>query len=48
MKIYSASHFQMTDIIGEYIPVSEVSYEYEGPIALSKGATDEEKATAAT
>jgi hypothetical protein len=37
MKIYIQKTVQMTDTIGEYIPVSEISFEYEGPLDLQKG-----------
>jgi hypothetical protein len=37
VKIYRSKTVQMTDVIGEYIPVSEVSFEYAGPIAEAKG-----------
>jgi len=33
MKVYTKIVLQMTDTIGEYIPVEERSYEYEGPVA---------------
>lgn len=33
MKIYTKIVLQMTDKIGEYLPVAEESYEYDGPIA---------------
>jgi hypothetical protein len=38
MKIVTFARFQMTDKVGEYIPVSEVSYEYAGPLALADRA----------
>lgn len=37
MKIYTSITYQMTDTIGEYIPVSEVSYDYDAPVELCKG-----------
>jgi hypothetical protein len=37
MKIYTSKTVQMTDNIGEYLPVSEVSYDYDGPLDLQKG-----------
>jgi hypothetical protein len=38
MKIKTFVKVQMTDKIGEYIPVSEVAYEYVGPLALADRA----------
>jgi hypothetical protein len=32
-KVYTKVVYQLTDKIGEYIPVSEESYEYDGPVA---------------
>jgi hypothetical protein len=47
MKFYSCVKVQMTDVIGEYLPVSKVSFDYEGPIAkLGGGPSDEEKQNA--
>jgi hypothetical protein len=37
MKIYTSKTVQMTDVVGEYLPVSETSFEYDGPVALAKG-----------
>jgi len=37
MKIYTKIVWQMTDTIGEYIPVYEDSFDYDGPVALCKG-----------
>lgn len=33
MKVYTKTVLQMTDKIGEYIPVTEEFYEYDGPVA---------------
>lgn len=33
-RIYTEKTVQMTDVIGEYLPVSEQSFNYEGPMAL--------------
>ena len=46
MKIITYAKFQMTDVIGEYIPIAEESYEYEGPLALGcfGGASSSETA----
>jgi hypothetical protein len=37
MKIYTKLVFQITDVIGEYIPIEEEFYEYDGLVALCKG-----------
>jgi hypothetical protein len=46
MKIITFAKFQMTATIGEYLPVAEESYDYEGPIekACFGGASSQEKA----
>src|SRR5215472_7227485 len=36
MRISTSVTFQLTENIGEYIEVSRVSFEYDGPIALAK------------
>lgn len=47
MKFYSRIEVRMTDVIGEYLPVSKESFDYEGPIEkLGGGPSDEEKAAA--
>jgi len=35
MKIYTQKTVQMTDNIGEYLPMSESSFDYSGPLALA-------------
>src|SRR5690242_5167615 len=42
-RVYTEIVYQMTETIGEYVLVSESSYEYEGEVALAKGATDDQK-----
>ena len=37
MKIITRAEFQMTENIGEYVPLSEKSYEYVGPVAKAGG-----------
>jgi hypothetical protein len=37
MKIYASKTVQIEDAIGVYTPVSEVSFDYEGPLDLQKG-----------
>lgn len=44
MKTYTSKTVQMTDKVGQYIPVSEVSFNYDGPIALCKGDSTAKKA----
>lgn len=49
MKFYSRIEVQMTDVIGEYLPVSKASFDYEGPIEkLGGGPSDQEKQAAAS
>lgn len=52
MKIYTQVVLQMTDTIGEYLPVSETSFEYDGPIAkcdrAAQAAAKQNVATANT
>jgi hypothetical protein len=44
MKIYTSVTYQMTDVIGEYIKVSETSFNYEGTVGLCKGDNTAKKA----
>jgi hypothetical protein len=49
MKIKTRVVLQMTENIGEYIPVSEEGFEYSGPLALAdRWAQGQDKANAAT
>jgi hypothetical protein len=52
MKFYTEIVLQMTDTIGEYLPVSEKSFDYNGPVALcdraAQGEAKQAQKTAAT
>lgn len=48
MKIYTQKTVLMTETPGEYIPVSETSYEYDGPLALADRIDQNAARTAAT
>lgn len=40
MKVITFAKFQMTENVGEYIPLSEESFEYQGPVAMADRAAN--------